>query len=294
MSIKQFHQELSKGMPSSVYLFYSSEDFLLYDILMQIKESFSENAFNFDLFDLNSPDDNKPIEHIIDILNTLPFLSDRRVVIIQNIQKISKRDSKKLEHYLKNPSKSSLFIMLYEGKPPKLFEGLSAKNIKVIGVNIYEKDIPMWLNEKAKKKGIKFTDEALEYLINYVGNDLGMLYMEIEKFSSLNKDIVNVDDIREIVYSGINYSAFDLVNALQKRDAKEVFRIYEKLSKNTEPQILLGALNYQYTAMSSKTNENKRGYKKIFQLLHEADVAIKRSHNFVMEELLLNLLAHTK
>lgn len=294
MSIKQFQQELSKGMPFSVYLFYSSEDFLLYDILMQVKERFAENTFNFDLFDLKFSDDNKPIEQIIDILNTLPFLSGRRVVIIQNIQKISKKDSKKLEHYLKNPSKSSLFIMLYEGKSPKLFEDLSTKNIKVIGVNVYEKDIPIWLNEKAAKKGIRFTDEALKYLINYVGTDLGMLHMEVEKISSLNKDIINVDDIKEIVYSGVEYSAFDLVNALQKKDAKEVFRIYEKLLKNTEPQMLLGALNYQYTAMSSKANENKREYKKIFQLLHEADVAIKRSHNFVMEELLLNLLAYTK
>lgn len=79
MSIRQFQQELSRGMPSRVYLLYSSDDFLLYEALSAIKEQCSDAVgFNFDVYDIKSPDDTIPVEQIVDIVNTMPFISARR------------------------------------------------------------------------------------------------------------------------------------------------------------------------------------------------------------------------
>jgi DNA polymerase-3 subunit delta len=297
MSIKQFDQELSKGLPSPAYLLYSSEDFLLYEALSAIRERVAgdNDAFNFDAFDMKSSDDTKPAEQIIDILNTLPFLSEKRAVVIQNIQKIPKKDIKKIEDYISNPSASSLLVMLFEGSAPKLFDP-ALKNIKTIAVTVPEKDIPLWIKERAKKKGIDITERAIEYLINSAGTDLGMLYSEIEKFSTWNTaGAIDLDDIKGIVYSGAEYSAFDLVNALRAKNAKEVFRIFENVGKNTEPQMLLGALNWQYANLQSRDQSNdkkaRQRFRRIFCLLHKADADIKTSHSHVMEDLLVKLLA---
>lgn len=292
MNIKQFQQELSKKFPSPAYLFFSSDDFLLYEARTSIKDNYLSDAFNFDVFDANSPEGSKPMEQIIDILNTLPFLSGRRVVVIENTQKLTKKDIKKLDGYLSNPANTSLLIMLYEGTSPKLFDASVLKNIRAIGLNVQEKDIPAWIRDTSKRKGIEFTDRAIEYLISCVGTDMGMLYSEIEKFSSWSTGKIGIDDIKEMVYAGVEYSAFDLFNALKRKETAEVFRIFENMGKNTESQMLLGALNWQYASLQSRSSGHKdeRFYRTVFKLLHKADASLKTSHSYVVEDLLMRLL----
>lgn len=297
MSIKQFQQELSKGLPSAVYLLYSSEDFLLYEALSMIKEQNEDiNVFNFEVFDMSSPDDSLPAEQIVDILNTMPFMSSRKTVAIKNVQKLSKKDMKTMENYLAAPSPSSLLIMLYDGASPKLFEMSSLKNVKVISLNINGKDIPLWIKDRSKRKGIELTDRAVEYLISFIGTDLGMFSAEIEKLSSWGTGrVFDVDDIKGIVYAGVEYSAFDLVNALMNKNAKKVFRIFENVNRTIKPEMLLGALNYQFASIRSKalksgSDREKERFREVFTLLHKADAAVKTSHNCVLEDLLFKLL----
>ena len=290
MSLKQLQQEISKGLPHLSYLFHSTEDFLLYEALTTIKEKYPDSdAFNFDVFDIKSPDFNMTVEQIVDVLNTLPFLSARKTVIIRNIQKLSKKDLKKMETYLSDPSKTTLLVMLYEGKAPKIFD-VSA--VKIISVNLQEQEIPLWIKDRAKGKGISFTEKAIEYLICYAGTDPGMLYSEIEKFASWNAfEVIDVQDIKGIVYAGAEYDAFDIINALGKRNIREVFRIFENVNKNTDPQMLLGALNWQYASMFAKSQQKDVGkFRKIFRLLHEADIANKTSCQFVLEDLFVKLI----
>jgi DNA polymerase III delta subunit len=117
------------------------------------------------------------------------------------------------------------------------------------------------------------------------GTDLGMLSAEIEKLACFVSDhTIDVADLRGIIYSGAGYNAFDLLDALKKNDAKEVFRILESVTKNQEPQMLLGALNYYY---------GPRGRAGTTRLLHEADLAIKTSHRYVIEDLLVKLLKNS-
>ncbi|MCL4491275.1 MAG: DNA polymerase III subunit delta [Nitrospirae bacterium] len=299
MSIKQFQQELSKGLLSPVYLFHSSEDFLLYEALSAVKSRHNAaDVFNFDVYDIKSPDDNTPMEQIIDILNTLPFLSDRRTVVIKNIQKLAKADARKLEGYLADPSPASLLVMLHEGASPKLFDPATLKNVHAIALSIPEREIPLWIKMNTEKKGITLTDQAMEHLINSVGTDLGMLYAEIEKLSCIDTSkAIDKDDIKGMIYSGADYNAFDLIDALKRKDAREVFSMLENVIRTQDPQMLLGAINYQYSRQYSgyaaphkASGKASSGSFEVFRLLHEADADIKSSHKFVIESLLFKLL----
>jgi len=289
-------QELTKGMQAPAYLVCSIDDFLLYEALSIIRDKYSDaGAFNFDIFDMNSPDDSKPAEQILDILNTLPFLSDRRLVIIENTQKLSKKDAGKIEGYISNPSLTSLLIMFHKGTPQKLFSTQAVKNLKTLTLAVPEKNIGQWIKDRAKRKGIEITDKAAEYLIISAGTDLGMLYAEIEKLSFLGTKNIDIDEIKNIVYTGAEYSAFDIVNALKNKDASGVFRILQSASKNVEPQMLLGALNWQYANLSSRYHKkDEKFFWTVFKLLHEADASIKTSLSYVIEDLFVRLLKAEK
>lgn len=284
MAFKHFYQELTNGLPQPIYILYSSDDFFLYDALSLIKERYNHNSLNFDVFDLKSPDDIKPIGEIIGILNTPPFLSEKRIVVIQNTQKLSKIDIEFLQDYFLNPSKDSSLIMLFEGSSPKIFDQRFLKIMKIISLNLSDKEIPLWIKERAEAMGYSLTEDAIDYLINITG-DVGLIYSELKKFSLLNKRSLDIKDLEGLVYASAEYSAFDLIDALKRRDKSQVFRIYEIVKDSIEPQMLLGALNFYYS--SAKDKETSR---KIFRLLHEADLGIKTSRSFPLEELLSRLL----
>ena len=295
MSLKQFQQESEKGFPSPVYLLHSAESFLLYEAVTVLNDLFRDPAtFNFETIDISSADEKLPAEKIIDILNTLPFLADRKTVVLRNVQKWTKKETQKFGEYLKSPSPSSLLVMLFEGTAPDIFEPALMKAVRAIALSVVEREIPVWIKERAGKKGISFTPAAIEYLISVAGTDLGMLHSEIEKFSSSESSrIIDIAEVRGFVYAGAEYGAFDLANALSRKDSRAVFRIYENISRTMEPQMLLGALNWQYSSSYAKAkmqgmDKGKLG--RIFTLLHEADMAVKTSHSHVMEDLLVKLL----
>lgn len=297
MSIAQFHQEVSKGMPAPAYLLHATDEFLLYTALSEIKEAYrASDSFNFEVHDLESPDVPVRVEALVDILNTLPFMSDRRVVVLRNSQKLGKKALPVLLRYLESPSPSSLLVILHLGTREKIGDMTAGKRGKVISLDIQAREIPAWLGQQAKRRGVQFTEAALEYLIGTVGTDLGMLSSEIEKCALWGAAVVDVDTLREVIYAGIEFSAFDLVEALGRKDTQAVFRIFEHLSKGVEPQMILGALNWHYTRRRPRPAEHGRGGEdlpQVFLALHEADAAVKTSRPCALEMLLMQLLKIT-
>jgi DNA polymerase III subunit delta len=295
LSLKQFRQEIDKGFPAPVYLLYSTESFLLYEALTDIKGLFQDpELFNIEFIDLASADEKLPAEKIMDILNTLPFFGSKRIVTLRNVQKWTKKEAQKFSDYLRRPSEYAQLLMLFEGARPDIFDPAALSAVKSIALTVSEGEIPAWINEKAVGKNIKFTPRAIECLITVAGSDLGMLHSEIEKFALSHANrVVDADDVRYIVYAGAEYDAFDLANALARKDSAKVFRIFENLGRTVDPVMLLGALNWQYSNSGSRGSlpvMDKEKLRKVYLLLHEADMAVKTSHSHVIEDLLVKLM----
>jgi DNA polymerase-3 subunit delta len=301
MSIKNFSQEIEKGLISPAYLLYAGNPYLLEEATSAIRAIVPEAEidFNLNIFDMESPDITPTPEHITGILNTISFFGKRRYVIVKNFQKLPGKDLKKIQAYIANPSPDATLIMLYNGAIKKeLRENM--KGAKIICLDIREQDLPFWIKEKAKQKGLIIKDKAVEYLIGIVGSDIGLLSSELEKLSLLGSGAVDINSIREIVEGSRDYSVFDLTQALREKNAEKVFRIYRVLTETLEPYNLLGAINWQYSRMlqSSESPGGRKDrdshsayYRRVFELLNDADIQIKSSGGtYPMEYLLVRLL----
>jgi DNA polymerase III subunit delta len=295
MSYGNFLGEIKKGLPSNSYILVSSDPFLFSEAVSAIKGLIppEERDFNLHLFDLSSTGENPvPFENIIDTLNTMPFFTGRKFVIIANFQKILKKDLLKLEQYLTRPSESSVMVLMNSGTSKKDTKD-RLKGLKQIILDIKSNEIFSWLQEKADAKKIELPDSAAEYLVGTIGPDLGMLSSEIDKLSLLGKPKVEKKDIIEVIEGKRTYSAFDLVNAIKEKNTEKVLRIYKVLKETEEPYSLLGVLNWQYSQLLSGRNssQDKQYFHKIFSALNKADVSIKSSgSSYPMELLLVNLL----
>ena len=291
MSFRNFTDEIKKGLPLSNYLLVSSDYFLHTEAVSLIKGLVppAERDFNFHSFDLLSSDNDKlPLEQVLDVLNTASFFSGRKFVVIENIQKLLKKDIQKLERYLQDPSEGSVMILLNAGALKKeMKDRLTA--VKQITLDIREKEMPAWLQERARLKGSEISDSAAAYLLGLVGPDLGMLSSELEKLMLTGSSKIEKKNIVEVVEGRRTYSTFALIDAIKARDPEKTFKIYGVLKETEEPYSILGALNWQYGQfMGAKSTPADRIYfYNVFELLHKADVAIKSSGTYYPVELLL-------
>lgn len=292
MSIKHFIQEVEKGLRSPAYFLYASDSYLLKEASTMISMSMpeTERAFCFTAFDLDGIDEIPSIEQVIDVLNTIPFMGKRQIVVIENAQELAKKDAETLEDYISNPSPHSVLILLHEGSPKGQFKDI-IKRVKAIPLDIRQQDLPLWIKEKARQKGLDLTGDAIEYLIGITGTDAGLISSELEKFILLGKNSIGAKDIKGLISGSGDYDVFDLVDALKRRDTDKVFRIARTLMETLEPYNLIGAINWHYSQMSLREKGKTAYYKNVFELLNDADVQIKTSgRNFPVEYLLIRLL----
>ncbi len=291
MSYRNFLDEIKKGMPSANYILAASDPFLHTEAVSLIKDLVpsDERDFNFHVFDLlNAQSDNLPFEQILDVVNTVPFFSGRKFVVIENFQKFPKKDFQKFEQYLMKPSETSVMILLNAG-PVKKDVKDHLRGLKQIVLDISEREILPWLKAKASSKGVSLSDSAADYLIGTIGPDLGLLTSELDKCALIGKFGLVKDDIVEIIEGKRTYTAFDLIEAIRAKDAERVFRIYRVLRGSEEPYGLLGALNWQYGRFFSDkhTPKDREYYYRVFEILNRADLGIKSSGGIYPVELLL-------
>lgn len=289
MSLKQFYTELKKGFPGPAYLIYSEDTFQTKEAMLLVKESVpaEERDFKFHPFDLDSAESAAPVEQILDVLNTIPFMGGRQTVTVEGVQKLKVAELKILARYLDDPSPGSLLVMLYSGKLKKTTKD-HLKGAKQIAIAIRERDLPLWLREIAARKGVELTNAAIEQLIGTVGTETGLLSSEVTKLAMCGRDRIDGKDVDELVKGYGDYTIFDLINAIEKKKSAEVFRIYASLSQTQEPYSMLGALNWHYEKL--KLGRDKRT--KIFGLLSEADYMIKSSGGvYPLEQLFSRLLS---
>jgi DNA polymerase III delta subunit len=177
-------------------------------------------------------------------------------------------------------------VVTYAGKPRKTTVD-KLKGAKSIPVGIMERDLPFWVKERAARKGVELTADAIEFLIGTVGAEAGLLSSEIEKFATYGSGRLSRDDISAMVTGGGDHSPFDLVDALRAGNAEQAFRIYAVLSETQEPYALLGVLNWHYGKI--RMDPGKRA--QIFGLLNNADLMVKSTGGaYPLEHLLAKLL----
>lgn len=296
MSFQVFLNEIEKGLPSLVYLFHASDPFLNREAIRIVKKLVpeGEKEFNFHMFDFSREADEKtPFGQIFDTVNTVPFFGKRRFVIwLGTLKGLSKKDLKTLESYITDPAPHSVLLLFHEGVLKKEIRE-SFRGQEIISLDIREAEIPSWIRHRAKLKGLEISDDVADYLLGLKGPDLGLLSAEIEKISLLGKQRVSVGDISEIIEGGGFYTPFDLVEALEAKNAEKVFRIYKVLKETTESYSLIGILNWLYgrnLSARSSTKGNKY-LLKVFEILNKADIDIKSSgRDFPLEYLLAKLL----
>lgn len=141
---------------------------------------------------------------VIDDLRTLPFLADRRVVVIRNADPFVTAAREPLQRYAAAPAATGVLILECRTflKAAKL-----GKAITACGGALHEHkkrkdwELAKFVAEVAARLGKQFEPGAAEQLAELVGNDSGILAGEVEKLCTYVGDatIVTAEHVSDLV-----------------------------------------------------------------------------------------------
>ena len=242
-----------------VYLFYGKENYLKEDILKKLRNRLIDPAYrelNYKVF----YGEKLSINEVINDLETLPLMSEHKLVVIKEAEKIKKNDEKRLENYfnrlsLKN-NFSTLIIIYKESSPNK--ELITA--IKRVGIasnfNITDKaKLVLWINSKFRQSNKKITPEALFYLQSIVGSDLGRLFNEIEKIDIYTKGqkIIEKEDVMISIGGSESVNIFKVLDSIGDKDIKNAIEGLVKLNQGNLHHLSVFAMIYRQIKLILQT-----------------------------------------
>jgi len=152
----------------------------------------------------------------------------------------------------KNFLKSEDIILLYEeekiNKNNSLFKFLK-KNTKCQEFKVLSgQKLNAWVKKEFEKYNTKIDQDALETLIEYIGNNLWQMANEIRKLASYkNSNQTQVKDVELLVRSKIETDIFKTIDAIAEKNKKRALELLHKhLEKGDSPLYLLSMINYQF------------------------------------------------
>ncbi|MDP2181425.1 MAG: DNA polymerase III subunit delta [Actinomycetota bacterium] len=232
---------MSSGLADlkTVYLIYGPEDLLLDQAVDRLRKRLADGAgadleFNMDVFDGESAD----AHQIVAAANTLPFMSDRRLVIVRKADKLATDDLGVLADYAKDPNPDTTLVLVAEkiAKNLRIYKAVDSlggvAEYKAPTKREYPRKVVEMFGERGKRVGI----DGAEVLVRAVGYDLRKLAIEMDKVIAFNPadDTLSREDIEQVMSTTAPTSIFDFLDAIGSRDCKQALRLLSGLMSEGE------------------------------------------------------------
>lgn len=263
-----------------VYYFVGDVDFLKESTANELVAAAvdrDQRAFNAE--SLRGPE--LTAEALDTALNTPPLFTDRRAIVIKDVQALRKDARDALRRYVTNPASDTVLVLLAAaGEKPDavLAQAASVLEFGPLGAD----RIPRWImHHAATAIGVEISPSAAELLHRAVGDDLARLAGELDKLASYTGGATITDEaVTAVVGIQRGESMGDLLDAVAMRDAPratELIPIVLAQPKTTAVSVIM-ALATQMLALAWGQAAQARGMRPgalerdYFNLLRESKV----------------------
>ncbi|RMF93394.1 MAG: DNA polymerase III subunit delta, partial [Nitrospinota bacterium] len=234
--------QIDQGDISPLYLFYGEEFFLAERLVTRLRtllvrpESAELTYYRFYGEELN-------LAELLDLLHSIPFFASRRLVILQHSEKLKKGDLAPLIAYCQQPLETNCLVFLAE--KPNLKDPLYAtiaRQGRVVHLRrLYRNQLTRWLEQEARQLGYRLTPEAASALVEQGGEQLALLYSELQKVITYcgRQKQITLPDVQAVGGNDKMHSIFDLTDALARRQIGEGLKALNRLLAYGEPPLLI-------------------------------------------------------
>lgn len=233
------------------YIFYGADDLGRDEALSAILSRVPDAA----MAELNTTRlDGRPLTfaQLRHACDTVPFLAERRIVIVEGLLERLKSGPKDFADQLTNylgalPAHARLFLIEGEKIDKRTAVWKSAVQLaeaKKGVIREFEKPrreaLPRWVHARTRQKGGQIDARAAEELATFVGDDLRLLDSEIEKLVTYAAgETITSQVVRLLVPYTAEANIFALMDAISQRDTRRALtNLQQLLAEGAAPPYL--------------------------------------------------------
>lgn len=260
--MQKLNEEIKSGQLKQVYILYGEEDYLRNQYKDKLGKALlgDGDPMNFHYFEGKSIQTGE----IIDLAETMPFFSDRRVIVLENSGLFS-HGGEQLAEYLSAPAQSAYFVFAEPtvDKRSKLYKAATAKGRAIEFKAQDEAVLKRWILGFLKKENKNITEADLNLFLEKTGSDMSNIRTELEKLLCfcIDKDVVTARDIEAVCTKQLSSQIFDMINAVaEKRQKKAMELYYDLLALKEPPMRILFLIARQFNLLLQVKELKNKGY----------------------------------
>ena len=208
-----------------------------------------------------------PASEVFDELRTLPFLTQKRVVLVRDADKFVSRNRELLEKYFDNPSPTGILILTVRNwdSRTKLAKKLpeSGELIKITQPKSWQ--VPSRLIQYASDAHDKtLSKSAAEMLIQLTGEELVGLYGEIDKLALFveKKKVITAEQVASLTGNNRLFDIFNVIDSIISGNVAVAVNRLRKLfaADRSAGYKILGAFAFHFRKMFNAKALLEKGY----------------------------------
>ncbi len=178
---------------------------------------------------------------IVDSAYALPFMSDRRLVLVTDFS----GNADRIEEYLENPSSTTILVFESESIGVNLKKIVSRCEIVDCGRQ-EETFLYDYVARIAQVNGARITANATKLLISYTNRYIFRINGEIAKMAS-ESELIDEQMVREKVSPDLEVATFALTNVIAAKDKEKTLAYLDKMiADGNSAFAIIGMLYSQY------------------------------------------------
>lgn len=280
-TFQDVRSQVLTGNTAPVYLLHGEEGYFIDELVKEFETLVPEDLRDFNLYNVYAPETD--MATVEELCRKFPMMAEKQVVILREAQAIRADQLNYLHHYATRPNPQTVLVICCRGAQAKgkdLLDAVKKNGVTFLAKRLSDRDLLPAIASIVKEKGLNIDPKAQMMLRDFIGTDLAKLHSEIDKLALIlgAGSMITPEAVERNVGISKDYNNFELVDAINTRNALKAFAIVEYFRNNpkTNPTVVTvstlfghfsNILIYHYTA--DKTQDGYMtalGYRQPWQL----------------------------
>jgi DNA polymerase-3 subunit delta len=167
------------------------------------------------------------------------FTVERRLVVVEDVERWKAADLKALSAYLKGPAPTTVLALV--GDDVKRDSALAKAVAKAGEILVFDlpkrgrkADLPRWVEAQLKERGVLIDHEAARAVVDLAGENPLELASEVDKLATwANGERIGEREVLELVPARAETPPFDLTDAWGRRDVGAALAASERIMERS-------------------------------------------------------------
>ncbi len=206
-----------------LYLLVGKEEFLKNEFVRELRASLFPKGAGADLNGTEFYAGEKPVSFLFEFLQTMPFLSEKRLAVVSGVDDFEDEEWQAMERFCENFPSWAALVLLSDGASAK--KSSFPQSLTDIGKMVtcyppFDRDLPGWIEGRARRSGITVDRDAVPVLVERAGRDTAALASSLESLALFVNPAKRVSraDVEKLLGKSVQADVFELVDRVLERD----------------------------------------------------------------------------